>query len=426
MSNIESRQLAKPEKVSLPRFTVAMLGARRHYAVPRILIEAGLLERFSTDSYSGNKPWVSALLKSIPGKFRPRVIQRWLGRADALLAPKKVKSFEFLGWWYAWARNRARTSVSKDFVKVKVSKRFNRRIVSRGLHEPGVLWGFNGAALELFQAAKKRRGIRCILEQTILPKRQELALIQEEIRRWPDWQLDITRQNCPDPISQREEEEWELADVILAGSDFVAQGLRAYGVPSDKIQIVPYGVDASRFQPVNRSKRAGPLRILFAGEVGLRKGVPYLLQALRDIGEKKVRARIAGRLALVREQIAPYGDVAEFMGPVPRPAMAKLFGWADVLVLPSIVEGSATVTYEALANGLPVVTTPNAGSVVRNGVEGFILAIRDVSALKDCIEQMSANRSLVSQIGAAARERALDFTLDKYRDRLLGAVGALG
>jgi glycosyltransferase involved in cell wall biosynthesis len=402
---------------------VATLGARMHYAVPRVLHEAGLLERFYTDSYIGNKPLLEAVLKIIPVRARPRGLQRWLGRRDEVLPPQKVVSFEFFGWNYVWLRHRSRTGMERSRVHANAGRSFSNRIIATHPRQVDAVWGFNGACLELFQWAKAR-GIRCVVEQTIAPRRVEHRLLSEEFEYWPGWQADTETMCYPDPLSEREEAEWALADLIVAGSEFVAEGLRTCKVSAGKIRVVPYGVDVRHFQPADRS-RPGPLRILFAGEVGLRKGVPYLLQALHHIGAGQVDVRMAGRISLAPDKIAPFRDLAELLGPAPRSLMASLFSWADVLVLPSIVEGSAIVIYEALSSGLPVITTPNAGSVVRNGIEGFVLPIRDVDALQARIADLAADRNLLSAMGEAARARALDFTLERYRDRLLDALGSI-
>ena len=404
----------------MSRVIVALLGARRHYAVPRLFHEAGLLECFYTDAYLGNKLWLEKLLRAVPESLRPRGLSRWLGRLESSIPAEKVVSFDLLGIRYAWARMQARDSGAQAQVFEAYNREFNHKVLRTGLQSADVIWGFNGACLEIFRWAKAN-GKRCVVEQTIAPWRIQRQLLAEEIERWPGWQPALVLQPQQDKLSQREEAEWALADLIVVGSEFVAEGLRACDVPADRIQVVPYGVDACRYRPVDRSHR-GRLRILFAGEIGLRKGVPYLLQALRSAGAGQVEVRMAGSLSLASHKIAPFRDMSEFLGPVPRPAMTELFGWADIFVLPSIVEGSATVTYEALASGLPIITTPNAGSVVRNGVEGFVLPIRDIDALKNRIEDFCADRALLSQMAEAARVRALDFTLERYRDRLREAL----
>jgi len=91
-------------------------------------------------------------------------------------------------------------------------------------------------------------------------------------------------------------------------------------------------------------------------------------------------------------------------------APAAAYQQADIFVFPSIEEGSALVTDEAMACGLPVVTTPNAGSVVRDGVEGFIVSIRDPDALAERIDQLRSDADLRREMGYAARTRATQFT----------------
>ena len=211
----------------------------------------------------------------------------------------------------------------------------------------------------------------------------------------------------------------------MAGSDFVAEGLRTLGVPAERIRVVPYGIDPGRFSGAERRVHAGPLRVLFAGQVGLRKGVPDLLEALGRLGKKRVDARLAGMIRIAPEKLDGFRDVAHCLGPVPRTRMAELFRWADIFILPSIVEGSATVTYEALASGLPVITTPNAGSVVRDGKEGFVVPIRDPGAVADRILRLAEDRDMLVRMGTAASARAQDFTLERYGERVLKALEGL-
>ena len=87
--------------------------------------------------------------------------------------------------------------------------------------------------------------------------------------------------------------------------------------------------------------------------------------------------------------------------------------------LPSLCEGSATVCYEALAAGLPVITTPNAGAVIRHGIEGYIVPIRDVNATVECLERLALNPDLLAVMSEAAVARAAEFTIACYGRRLL-------
>ena len=112
-----------------------------------------------------------------------------------------------------------------------------------------------------------------------------------------------------------------------------------------------------------------------------------------------------------------------YLGQVPRSQIQEEFCRADLFVLPTLAEGMALVHLEAMACGVPVITTPNCGSVVRDGIDGFIVPIRDAQALADRMQQLLEDRSLRARMGAAARERARDFTWQRYGERLLDALG---
>jgi glycosyltransferase involved in cell wall biosynthesis len=115
-------------------------------------------------------------------------------------------------------------------------------------------------------------------------------------------------------------------------------------------------------------------------------------------------------------------DNVELTGAIPRSEIIGPYTWADVFLLPSICEGSATVIYEALAAGIPVICTANAGSVVRDGIEGFIVPIRDHQAIIDKVELLATNPELRYEMSKNAKVRASEFTLDRYGQRLLNIL----
>ena len=113
----------------------------------------------------------------------------------------------------------------------------------------------------------------------------------------------------------------------------------------------------------------------------------------------------------------------ELVGPVPRSEISEHFTWADVFLLPSVCEGSAAATYEAVAHGLPVVCTANTGSVVRDGEEGFLVPIRDVESIVERLERFARGWELRARMGGSGRARAEEFTVELYGQRLLAALG---
>lgn len=401
-------------------FDVAILGARLHYAVPRILDRAGLLNRFYTDFYIGTKPRMKRALEAIPSRLSPAALKRMLGREGAGLNPARVVSFDALTFRQDFHKRRVRSRRELYESFAATAKAFCLAVNRTACGSPSAVYALNGAALEIFERAKER-GIKCMLEQIIAPSRLESQLLLEEAERWPGWS---TLPECADDssaIAEREEREWQLADRIVCGSEFVADNVHRMS-GAGACRVVPYGVELDRFDVPRGRIRSGSLRLLFVGAVGLRKGAQYLLKALRLLGSDSIECRFAGGLEVNPDKLEPLPSGVELLGHVPRSEVRRAFEWADVLVLPSICEGSALATYEALAAGLPVITTPNAGSVVRDGHEGFVVPIRDAEAIADRITRLAENPALLESMSRQARLRAREFDLEAYGRNLIQVI----
>jgi glycosyltransferase involved in cell wall biosynthesis len=200
----------------------------------------------------------------------------------------------------------------------------------------------------------------------------------------------------------------------------VRDAVIATGGDSARTVVVPYGVD-QRFALPPRTPHGGPLRVLTVGGIGLRKGSPYVLEAARQL-KGRMTFRMVGPCALAPAARQALAREVELVGAVPRAEIQRHYAWADVFLLPSICEGSATATYEALAAGLPVVTTPNAGSVVRDGRDGHVVPIRDVDAIVAALLGLAGNPRLRQEMAHEASLRAAEHDLAHYGQRLRSAL----
>jgi glycosyltransferase involved in cell wall biosynthesis len=171
----------------------------------------------------------------------------------------------------------------------------------------------------------------------------------------------------------------------------------------------------------NVFRKPRPLRVLTVGTIGLRKGSHYVLQAAKET-KGKVELRMVGSIDVGPEVIRQLQQCVSVLGPIPRTEMLMQYHWADVFLLPSLCEGSATASYEALAYGLPIITTPNAGSVVRDGVDGFIVPVGDPEAIVQRLDMLASQPMLRLQMSSNARGRAKEFTLATYSSRLMQAL----
>ena len=120
------------------------------------------------------------------------------------------------------------------------------------------------------------------------------------------------------------------------------------------------------------------------------------------------------------EALKQYRDIFTHIRNVPYSELPRYYQSADIFVYPSLHEGSALAIYEALASGLPVVTTFNSGSVVRDGIEGYVVPVQDPDAIKDKIEFLYHNFQLRKKMGVAARLRAETFSWEAYKARIAG------
>ena len=213
-----------------------------------------------------------------------------------------------------------------------------------------------------------------------------------------------------------------LADRVLVPSNHIAETLVRHGTPAGKVRVVPYAADCRRFRPLE-GKRHGPeCTFLFAGGISHRKGIKYLLEAWRRIRRPGWRLELLGPLPADLSPLEPYLDIIEPLGRVSHAEMPARLASADVFVFPSLFEGSAVVTYEALACGLPSIVTPNAGSVVRDGIEGFLVPCSEVDSLAQRMEQLGNDPELRARMAKAAprsrpglRLAALPRGLDRCR-----------
>jgi starch synthase len=267
---------------------------------------------------------------------------------------------------------------------------------------PDVLIALSGSSLKTGREVQARGG-RMICDRGSSHQRYQEKIVTEEYQRWQ-----VKRPVTDFRDILREEQIYEMADAITVPSSFAARSFVEMGLPAEKIHIIPYGVRLERF-----SRTAEPpsdrFEVLFAGAVGLRKGVPYLLQAFAKVRHTAKRLRVAGPmhpdLKSVLERLPR--EHVEFLGPVSQEKLAELMSTSHLMVLPSIEEGLALVQGQALACGCPVLCSTNTGGedLFTHGVEGFIVPVRDVPALTERMQQLADDPALQATMSHAALQR---------------------
>jgi alpha-maltose-1-phosphate synthase len=390
---------------------------------------AGLLREFVTASYYDPAGLPARLARRIaPARFE-RIERLLLRRHDAEIPADRVRAHPSYDLAIRLeSRLASRWPRTRRAVARRRTERFDdrlSRIVDRS--GPGALLAFSDVGSGRSLPLCRRQGIPSILSMVHGDVREELEVLAEEAERSPDFlpiYLGNSRLDREDLawLHDRRLRELDLADRVVVPSDHIAAALVRHGTPRDRVRVVPYAADCRRFRPVADKHHAASCTFLFAGGISQRKGIKYVLEAWRMIRRPGWRLQLLGPLPRELGPLRPYLDEVELMGRVGHSEMPARMAAADVFVFPSLFEGSAVVTYEALACGLPSVVTPGAGSVVRDGVEGFLVPPRDVESLAGRLEQLGGDPTLRERMSVDARARALSFDWPRYHAALLEVV----
>ncbi|MGN6370190.1 MAG: glycosyltransferase family 4 protein [Phycisphaerae bacterium] len=340
----------------------------------------------------------------------PKRGRKMLDRYCRELDPANVTSFPSL-IRYERANGKGFPSMFEFFAWL--SKLYAERILRQGWDGADTLFGFvRNIHPDLCRAAKND-GLLTIGDQIIAPYVIEEAEERIQRERFPGWTAHPAL-DTKESFAAYEWETWKYLDHITCASAYVREGLLAQGIDAERITVIPYPLDLSEFPIHDRSGRTGVVTVGFVGAVGLRKGAPYFAEVARRLAGKSIRFMMIGPLhlsAMGLAEIKPHVDVP---GPVPRSRVLEQLRSFDILLFPSTCEGSAGSVMEAMATGLPVVTTPNSGSLVEPGVSGFLAGYDEIDRMAEAIETLATNAEKRRQMGLAARAAVERCTIDAY------------
>lgn len=300
---------------------------------------------------------------------------------------------------------------------------FQRSLSDGALTAASVVIGFDTASWLLAERCA-RLSVPFLLDQTTPHPDSKLpayALVRQQFPEWNDG-IDARRPE----VRAAEQVEHERATRIVAASSFTRQSLIGHGVEPAKIRVNPYGVDCERFavQPRSGSR---PLRFVFVGLVNARKGVPLLVEAWRNLRAAGAELWLVGHASPATRALLPELPGLKVIGAVPHEEVGPLVQQCDVMVFPSYFEGFGLVLLEAMACGLPVITTTaTAGpDIVTEGQNGWIIEPGNLAALEEKMTYCLEHPEVVRPMGLQARATTERFTWSAYGDRWMEILGEL-
>ena len=397
----------------MPAIVVAHSGKQHAYRHAAAVDQAGALLRFVTSSYYKPDAFPDRLLtwsSWIDSRLRRRTL-------SALPSAKVVRR-----WRFEMPELLARAVLGNNGLAERLmmrrDARFDRWVARWWAGAGDIYWGFQGSCLESLRAARQA-GAVAVAEFATAHVTAAIEILSREAERHPEWADTISNFHFPDWYRERLEQEPGAADYCVVASAFSRRSLQRVGIADAKIKLLPLGVDVQEFAFAPRTT-TGPFRILFLGGIGQRKGIKYLLEAYQRIKTPATELILIGPMGTAAGPLAKYHGLFQYLGRLDQHEVVREMHKAHVLVLPSVFEGFGLVIPEAMATGMPVVTSMNSigPEIIREGRDGFVLAPDDTEGLAAKLDWLASHREEACEMGREAAEQAKAMSWEVHGKRL--------
>ena len=336
--------------------------------------------------------------------------------------PDRMRTFP----WWMMATSAASRVGGKGFGVKELNRWLNWRTidsfdrwVESNLPPCDVYHCLSACGLRTHQMARQRYGALTVCDRGSSHILYQDRILQEEHERWG-----VPYQHIDERVIAQEQQEYAECDLIAVPSTFVYKSFVYEGISTKKLRKTSFGVDLELFRPVKKNDDI--FRVLYVGAVSVRKGLLYMLQALKPL-PGKIEIWVIGTVAPeMKPLLSGYEDQVRFFGPIPRRELYEYYSQGSVFVIPSLEEGLALVQAQAMACGLPVIATTNTGGedLFTDGVEGFIVPIRNPDAIREKVLHLYKNADLRREMGEAALRRVRSIGgWDAYGDSMSATYG---
>jgi glycosyltransferase involved in cell wall biosynthesis len=305
-----------------------------------------------------------------------------------------------------------------------------QRLISSGLltgSQRVVCHAFSYAAREIFRTAK-RAGQFTVLQQ-IDPGLAEEELIAETCSLHPELGSHWT----PAPVEYWQEwlEECRLADAIVVNSEWSKRGLVAKNIPSEKIVTVPLMYDASNNVArrdkgfPSRFEKSSPLKVLFLGNLCVRKGIAEMLEAVDLLRDAPVSFCFVGPSEIRQPEHIRANPRVDWRDAVPRFDVHGFYRQSHIFILPTHSDGFGLTQLEAQSWGLPVIASLNCGEVVRHGENGLLLSKVSGPVIAEAIEAILKEPSRMPTMSVRSKEITAEYSAERVIPKFLSSVGQI-
>lgn len=417
----ENNQVNK-NNVSSYRVIVAHEGKQHSFKTATYLNETGNLQQYITTVYDKPGSFTRYLKRLLRGQSKQKCASR---HCDSLPDTIITQYCEMSGLFLLFITRIPFINRIFPGYYNWLHDRFGRHVADYAIqHNTDAVIMYDTNSNTCFKCLKNRAPqIKRILDVTIGNRLYAQLTYNKDVSQFSDSRiLDEIRVDKISNYKERIKEELCLADYYFVGSEYVAESLRYSGVSDNKICIIPYGVNVKAFRDKGKHEINSCLRLIFVGSVSYRKGIHHLLSVVSEYTKAEVSLKIVGSYSSETEYYKNYSDRdnIHFVGFVNHDKLAELYQEADIFVLPSLSEGFAQVSLEAMGCGLPIICTTNSGcnDVITDFETGFVIKPSDREALKSRIDWFISNKDKIKSMGSKCIEIAKKYTWEAYGKKL--------
>ena len=370
-----------------------------------------MLYEFHTGLAFGKDSWVYKLLSKLPASLYHKVSNRFIDDVPDRLI-KRYPLIEIN------ALVRLKLKHEEENVLYRRNRKFQYSMPDNAIAEADAVIGFDTSSWILSERCKKVSK-KFFLDVSIAHPVSKDKVYRHIIKLYPKWKFSVRRKEHKHIAV--EEAEINLASHIVVASSFTLSTYVEHGVSVEKISINPYGVDTDFFRPFKKEKKENdPIRFVFVGLVDARKGIPFLLEAWEKIASKDIELTLIGPIASDTENFinSHYPSVI-IKGKLSFSELKGIYPNYDVMIFPSFFEGFGLVIPEAMASGLPVITTSATcgPDIIGHGKEGFVIEPGNMEQIKTVIEFFMKEPGSIIKMGGLARAKAEKVSWDAYGDQ---------